>query len=150
MGASNSGDDLALELSKGIDDMYLVARNHPNMDPYGFKKNIQRVLGSIIKIEKNNIHISNGEETQIIKNIDCIVFCTGYKYNFDFLKNVPALNQSNENFLYPIYKHIFYAHDPSLLFIGLPYRIIPFALFECQAILTREFLLGNVALPASK
>jgi hypothetical protein len=40
-----------------------------------------------------------------------------------------------DNFAFPLYKQIFFAHDPTLLFLGLPWRVVPFPLFECQAVL---------------
>lgn len=55
-----------------------------------------------------------------------------------------------DNFAFPLYKQIFFAHDPSLMFLGLPWRVVPFPLFECQAILAASFLLGKAQLPTSE
>ena len=61
LGAAPSGEDLALELSQGCDDLYLVARKHRNLEgqnPYGAKNNIHKVLGEISKIDVNKVHIT--------------------------------------------------------------------------------------------
>ena len=42
---------------------------------------------------------------------------------------------------------MFYTHDPSLIFFGLPFMIIPFTLFECQAIIASRVVSGIVELP---
>ena len=67
LGAAPSGEDLALELSQGCDDLYLVARKHRSLEgrnPYGAKNNIHKVLGEISRIDANKVHIAvNGEET---------------------------------------------------------------------------------------
>lgn len=91
-GASHSGEDLALEISQNVQDLYLVAKIHPNLEEgetFGPKNNINKVEGIITKIDGNKVHIKNDEETQILEDIDSIVFCTGYKYNFEMIKDLP-------------------------------------------------------------
>lgn len=85
--------------------------------------------------EDGSILLTSGET---IASIDTVILCTGYEYTFDFLK-VPSL-MLPDNKVSPLYHHLFYAHDPTLSFVGLPFRIIPFPLMELQARWVAQFL----------
>jgi hypothetical protein len=47
-----------------------------------------------------------------------------------------------------LYQHIFYAPLPTLSFIGLPQRVVPFPISESQAAVIARFLSGRLALPS--
>lgn len=95
------------------------------------------------------------EDDSILENIDCILYCTGYHYQFDFLSK--DLNiQIGFKFVNDLYMHIFPINEyhpqypsffnlqkektipPSIAFVGLPMGIIPFPLFDHQV----QFILG--------
>ena len=63
---------------------------------------------------------------------DAIIFCTGYRYICPFIKDLDVEDAEN-NILQPIYRNVFHAHHPSLAFVGLPAKCIPFPLFYLQA-----------------
>jgi hypothetical protein len=45
-----------------------------------------------------------------------------------------------------LYQHIFYIPRPTLTFLALPYRIVPFPLSESQASVVARFLAGRLSL----
>ena len=47
----------------------------------------------------------------------------------------------------PLYRHLFRQGEPTLCFIGLPFRVIPFPLCDAQAALVAAVLSGRVSLP---
>ena len=48
----------------------------------------------------------------------------------------------------PLYKHLFPPrHAPSLSFVGLPWKIVPFPLYELQSRWVARLLSGRVQLP---
>ena len=133
LGASFSGFDLVREISQMSSKTYYVARTHSTEDEAsGPKENIWNIGGTISSISGNDINIEGDDENIKLEGIDIIVFCTGYKYDFPFLKSLSDL-QYQENMVYPLYKHMFYVPDPSLIFIGIPQKIVPFTIFEMQA-----------------
>lgn len=81
-------------------------------------------------LEDGSVVLSSGE---VLEKIDGIILCTGYKFNFDFLKLDGRDLVWKQNKVTPLYHHLFYAKDPSLTFIGLPWKVIPFILMQLQA-----------------
>ncbi|KAL8725218.1 MAG: hypothetical protein Q9181_006501 [Wetmoreana brouardii] len=81
-------------------------------------------------------------------NIDAIVFCTGYLYSFPFLSSLrPPLIVTGER-VENTYQHLFYTPHPSLAFMGLPYKIIPFRTCEGQAAVIARVWSGRLELPS--
>ncbi|PSR91572.1 Flavin-containing monooxygenase FMO GS-OX-like [Actinidia chinensis var. chinensis] len=80
---------------------------------------------------------------------DVILHCTGYKYNFPFLDTNGAVTV-DDNRVGPLYKHVFPPTlAPSLSFVGLLLKVIPFPLFELQSKWIAGVLSGRIALPSS-
>jgi hypothetical protein len=90
------------------------------------------------------VRFVNGDEET---NIDHVMFCTGYQYSFPFLKGLDqpvattGLRTSN------VYQHIFYYPQPTLAFLTLPQRIVPFPVAEAQAAYVARVFSGRLALP---
>ncbi|CAB4279603.1 unnamed protein product [Prunus armeniaca] len=64
---------------------------------------------------------------------DVILHCTGYKYHFPFLET-NGIVTVDDNRVGPLYKHVFPpALAPSLSFVGLPWKVVPFPQFELQS-----------------
>jgi hypothetical protein len=101
-------------------------------------------------LEDGGVLLSSGET---LEKIDCIILCTGYKFNFDFLRIDEKDLASKQNKVSPLYHHLFYARDPSLSFIGLPWKVIPFILMQMQARWVSQVLSSNhpdVTLPSTE
>lgn len=80
------------------------------------------------------------------KQIDCIIYATGYKVTFPFFQ--PETVAVNNNDL-PLFHHIFHPKHRDLFFIGLLQplgAIMPLA--EVQSEWVSKYLLGEYALPA--
>ena len=88
----------------------------------------------------------------VTEEIDDVILCTGYEYNFPFLEAIAEklpLSWSNKC-VTPLYKHIFHLKYPSISFIGLPYSVVPFMLFEIQAYFVASVYTGKTLLPDVK
>lgn len=83
--------------------------------------------------------------------VDHVVFCTGYMYSFPFLDdlnplpNVITTGIRVEN----LYHQMIYHPCPSLFFIGLPQRVVPFPISEAQSAVIARVLSGRLQLPES-
>lgn len=87
--------------------------------------------------------------------MDAIIFCTGYRYDFPFLspscrvflhpdqaRRALRLGDETEEEMeaaeeqgmsvWPLYEHVIHVEHPSLAFIGLNWKVLPFACFETQ------------------
>ena len=80
--------------------------------------------------------------------IDAIVYCTGFLYSFPFLRDIRppliATGRDVEN----LYQHVFFRHEPTLAFMVLNQRIIPFPVAEAQAAVIARVWSGRIRLPS--
>jgi len=81
---------------------------------------------------------------------DVIMHCTGYLYDFPFLGDDSTITV-DDNRIDPLYKHVFPPEvAPQLSFIGLPWKVIPFPLFELQSKWVARVLSGRIMLPSKE
>ncbi|XP_064211707.1 senecionine N-oxygenase-like isoform X2 [Tribolium castaneum] len=80
------------------------------------------------------------------EEIDDVVFCTGYNYNFPFLSKRCGVKITN-NYVHPLYKQIISIENPTLAFIGIPFKACPCPLFDIQVRFVLASLTGHFKLP---
>ncbi len=80
--------------------------------------------------DQRAVLLSSGE---IETDIDAVVFCTGYFYSFPFFDSTDLALSSAGSWVKGLYEHILYINDPTLAFLGIPQRIVPFPVAEAQA-----------------
>ena len=91
------------------------------------------------------IRFSDG---RVEKEIDAILFCTGYFYSFPFLSSLRPEIISTGDRVQHLYQHIWYIADPTLVFVGLPYKIIPFRTVEGQTAVISRVWSHRLELPS--
>lgn len=98
----------------------------------------------------------SGNRTVLFSNdhiehdVDAVIFCTGYLYSFSFLhlpENWSPVITTGAR-VRSIYQHVFYIDDPTLSFVGLPQRIIPFPDAESQGAVIARIYSGRLELPS--
>ncbi|KAI6715434.1 hypothetical protein JHW43_002060 [Diplocarpon mali] len=88
------------------------------------------------------------EGGRIEKNIDAIVYATGYLYSFPFLKSMdPPLVTTGRRTI-GLYQQIFHIAHPTLAFSALGQKIIPFPVSEGQAAAMAKVWSNNLPLPS--
>ena len=87
------------------------------------------------------------EDGTIEENIDAIVFATGYFYSLPFLEDVTPKLITDGSHVNHTYKHLFFAPKPTLSFLALPQRVIPFPTAETQAAVLARVYSGRLSLP---
>ncbi|KAK7559274.1 hypothetical protein IWX92DRAFT_385179 [Phyllosticta citricarpa] len=80
-------------------------------------------------------------------SIDSIIFCTGYFYSLPFLSSVSPPLVTDGTRVQNTYQHSFYAPHPTLSFIVLNQRIIPFPTSEVQSAVIARAYAGRLELP---
>lgn len=82
------------------------------------------------------------------EDIDHVIFCTGYQYSFPFLKGLDPPVSTTGSRTNNTYQHIFYYPQPTLAFLTLPQRIVPFPVAEAQAAYVARVFSGRLKLPS--
>lgn len=92
------------------------------------------------------VRFTNGRVEQ---DIDAILFATGYYYSFPFLSSLESKLIPTGERVHNTYKHLFYTDDPTIAFMALPTKIIPFRIDEAQAAVIARVWAGRLALPST-
>jgi hypothetical protein len=113
---------------------------------------------SHITVEDRTVHFEDGSSET---GVDNILFGTGFTWTLPFLPGV----QTRNNRIPDLYQHVFYRHDPSLVFVGAVRHStnastemtltrtqvgagLTFKVFEWQAVAAARVLAGRATLPS--
>ena len=142
LGSSVSGGDLSRELAD-VAEVFFSGRLFEKQPPLSQQAGPIKRCPPIANFDGADIVLTNGER---IRDVDTMLFCTGYWYRFPFLESdVVAVG---DNWVKGLYRQIVAVEDPSLAFIGLPFRIVPFPVFQRQARWLARSLAGRFPLPS--
>ncbi|XP_046493273.1 uncharacterized protein [Neodiprion pinetum] len=142
LGASWSGVDIACELSKYAEKIYL-SHNLEDLKMKKLPENVQEVAG-IDRIHGNTFVFKSGA-TAVVEEF---VYCTGYQFTFPFLSKKVFIS-TKDNLVEPVYKYLVHTDVPNLFFMGLPGLAVPFPMFHIQAQYIVKVMDGRVKLPSS-
>ena len=136
IGCGPSAVDLSLDVSKVARKVYV---SHRRNKPIFSNFNIPHLSDAplVLRMEDNDAVLEDG---RTLRAIEAIIACTGYKYEFPFLKQGTAGVSvgSDGRVVEGLIRQLYAKDDPTLAFIGLPWSILPFPLFEDQL----HYLLG--------
>ncbi|KAJ5555202.1 hypothetical protein N7535_007642 [Penicillium sp. DV-2018c] len=90
---------------------------------------------------ERTVHFEDGTSES---DVDNIILGTGFSWTLPFLPQVPTRN----NRVPDIYQHVFYRHDPTLVFVGAVGAGLTFKVFEWQAVAAARVLAGRATLPS--
>lgn len=150
LGASASGEDISRELATVAAEVHLSARSWQNpewakaTEPIGPRRNLWRRANLARLHADGRVEFVDGTSVEA----DAVMFCTGYKYQFDFLED--GIVSIEDNCVAPLWEHLLVPGlGPSLSFIGLPWKVVPFPQFQLQARVVARALSGRIELPSS-
>ncbi|KAJ8904670.1 hypothetical protein NDN08_001188 [Rhodosorus marinus] len=143
LGYGPSGVDIAIDIAKGGAKQVLVAHRGYTQDE-GSLPNIS-FRPTLVRVDGSTIHFADGRSA----DADRIVLCTGYAYNFPFLDPRVGVTVKNQ-VISDLYRHLVFTKDPTLSFIGIPQKIVPFPLFHYQSIYVTKYLSGEVELASEE
>lgn len=141
LGSSVSGAELAGALAGVAESVHFSGRAFPGTQPAARTRRIQR-CPPVVEVDGEAVVLGNGER---IDGVDAILFCTGYHYRFPFLP--PAFARVRNNSVWGLYRQLVVIDRPTLAFVGLPFRIVPFPFFQRQARWFARMLAGGFSLP---
>ncbi|KAK9143194.1 hypothetical protein Syun_012594 [Stephania yunnanensis] len=148
VGSSASAEDISKEVSWVAKEVHISSRSSNSMTPVKQPGYDNMWLHSRIERtdEDGRVVFQDGSSVYA----DVILHCTGYKYHFPFLEanNIVTVD---DNCVGPLYQHVLPpALAPSLSFIGLIWRVIPFPLLELQSKWVAGVLSGRIPLPSQE
>ena len=139
LGAGPSGIDISMELAKHAKHVYLSGERFNEAKPPAEQKTQIKFVPPLTGIEASKMHC--GPTT--VNDIDVLIYCTGYRYNFPFLPTQSV----DDGWVHDLYQQLLPISAPSLAFIGLCFRIVPFPFFQRQARWFSRLLAGQFELP---
>lgn len=141
LGAGPSGMDLALEISSVAKKVIL---SHHLKDPVltKFPNNVIQ-KPDVLEFKKDKAIFNDNSE----EKIDFIFYCTGYKFSFPFLSKTCGVKVES-NMVTPLWKHLIAVENPSLAFIGLPFYVCAFSMFDLQVRFTLKYWRKEKQLPS--
>lgn len=145
VGNSASGSDISTQIAQYSQHPLLWPSKSDSM----FKpapSPVKRELPPIAKFlpEIRGVEFEDGT---VEKDIDAVVFATGYFYSLPFLDKIKPSLITDGSHVHHTYKHLFYAPRPTLSFLALNQRVIPFPTAEAQSSVLARVYSGRLALP---
>ena len=171
LGAAASGEDLSREIASVAAEVTLASRGFaPPKDASSgdfpldsYPRNMRRAPGiTALLPETSGVAFEDGSARH---DVDVVLYATGYRVTFPFFASFDGEEEQEEqasasdsesrlaprsvdNRVAPLFEHVFPpASGPSLSFIGLPWKVVPFPQFEAQARWVARALSGAAALP---
>lgn len=84
-------------------------------------------------------------------DIDAVIFCTGFHYSFPFLQSLnPSVTVADGSHAAHLWQHMLYTADPTLAFLAIPQRIVPFPIAEAQSAVIARMWAGRLDVPSEK
>lgn len=144
VGSSYSAEDIGVQCYKhGSKSVTLSYRTNPiGLEwPKGIKE-----VPLLTHFDGEIAHFNDGTS----ERFDAVVMCTGYQHKFPFLPD--ELRLKTNNCMYPddLYKGIFFNYRPNLIYLGMQDQYYTFNMFDAQAWLSRDYIMGTFSIPTKK
>ena len=147
VGYAASGVDITLQISSQARLPIIVSRRSVSYlsHPASYIKDVPEIAEFVPPSQGSQaVRLIDG---RVEADVDAVLFCTGYFYSYPFLSSlIPPLVTSGMQ-VEQLYKHMFWMNDPTLAFVGLPSRVIPFRTFEGQASVIAKVWANRIPLP---
>ncbi|KAF7544286.1 hypothetical protein G7046_g9814 [Stylonectria norvegica] len=148
VGNSASGVDVSIQLSAVAKLPILVSeREKPTPGQLVEEKSWAANVPEIAEFlpDQRAVRFING---QIEKDIDAVIFCTGFHYSYPFLNSLePSIVVPSGSHAAHLWEHILYTADPTLAFLSVPQRVVPFPIAEAQSAVLARIWSGRLRAP---
>ena len=170
VGAGVSSTDIARELGSVARSTYQVSRGGAYDLPAAMLPENAVRIGDIASFDPIGRQSESGDPIpgtvtlksgQKLCNIHRVVLCTGYHVSFPFMREYHAdgvrAEDADDKVLvtsgqvtHNLHKDIFYIPEPTLAFVGVPYHVATFSLFEFQTMAIAAAFSGRISLPSEE
>ena len=120
--------------------------NSENFKPFLDSGKIVFKDGKNLKFDENSVTFEDGTYA----DIDTVLFCTGYQFQFPFFSDSSLIQVKAEGKCFgPLYKRIFCINEPTLMFVGQSdNNPLIQIIMEKQVLVCKHFIDGKIQLPA--
>ncbi|KAI7906365.1 uncharacterized protein BX663DRAFT_496156 [Cokeromyces recurvatus] len=154
VGGGSSAIDIVRETSQVAKRIYQSIRTETELARQAVEQYPPHTVHQVGLIERivhtkvsSWIELSTQES---LKDVDIIIFGTGYLYSFPFLPFQEGNLIKTGQTVHHLDHFMFYQKNPTLCFLGLPIRIVPFPLMQRQSIVMARYWSGKIPmLPAN-
>ncbi len=148
VGNAASGTDIASQIGTVCKNPLLMSQRSESILAYatGYKEDLPEIAEFLPNSHGTRaVRFVNG---RVEEDIDAVLFATGYYYSFPFLSKLESRLISTGERVQHIYRHLFYIDNPTIAFIGLPSKIIPFRTAQGQAAVVARVWADRLELPS--
>jgi cation diffusion facilitator CzcD-associated flavoprotein CzcO len=149
VGNSASANDVAREALTTAKKVYqsIRASSLPPLDPNSVSPvyKVPEITEFVHDGQYGSIKLQDGNQ---LTDVDYIVFATGYLFSLPFLARSEGEKLITDGQrVHNLYRHLFYINNPTLAFIGLPIRVVPFPISQSQSKVVARCWSGKTKLP---
>ncbi|KAH6670307.1 thiol-specific monooxygenase [Plectosphaerella plurivora] len=146
VGNSESAIDIVLQSLPHVrGDIYVSRKSDHPRYPAVFKRPGVKEVTTIARFEEDTIYLDDGT---VVKDIDTVIFATGYFYTHPFLSNVRPQEKTGGFRVPGLYQHIFDIHNPdAIAFVGVANVTLTWLAWEKAAFLAALHWSGKLTLP---
>ncbi|OWF43727.1 dimethylaniline monooxygenase [N-oxide-forming] 4-like [Mizuhopecten yessoensis] len=141
LGASFSGLDLAVDISPYAQQIFLSHEKERLKSV--FTENVTEKPGIKRMTRTTVVFLDDTEE-----EVDVLLFCTGYRYNFPFLSDDVININITDNRVMPLYKHVVNIKYQNLFFVGILEKVAFFSMGHVMSRFAVAVLDGKIVLPS--
>lgn len=143
VGSSYSAEDIGSQCWKyGARSITAAYRTNPM--GFDWPDNWEEKPG-LVRVEHRTAFFGDGTS----KEVDAIIFCTGYLHHFPFLPEPLRLATNNRLWPLGLYKGVVWERNPKLFYLGMQDQWYTFNMFDAQAWYVRDVIMGRIALPST-
>ncbi|KAK4168041.1 hypothetical protein QBC43DRAFT_310716 [Cladorrhinum sp. PSN259] len=148
VGNAASGLDIAAQISNVCKKPLLLSVRTPtsqaNLDWTGAEE-LPQIEEFLVK--ERAVRFQDGRTE---RDIDAVIFATGYLYSYPFLKSLDPPVVTDGRRVHGVYKHLFHIDHPTLVFPGLPMKVVPLPLSQSQAAVFSRTWANLLSLPSAE
>ncbi|EMG46795.1 fmo1 Thiol-specific monooxygenase [Candida maltosa Xu316] len=143
IGNNASGVDISVQLGVAAKEIIVSTKE---LDSPNLHRDVCKYIGVVEEYNWEDRSVRTNDE--VVKDIDYVIFCTGFLHSIPFLK-VDGIITNGFN-VYQLYKQLFYVDDPSLSIIAILRNVVPMPLAETQGSWIARVYSGRYKLPSTK
>lgn len=147
VGAGPSGLDIGNQISQVCQKPLLNSVRKSS--PFNFEQVDKDEVPAIAEylVNERGVRFTDG---RVERDIDAIVYCTGYLYSYHYLKSLDPLVVTDGRRVRGLFQQLFNITYPSIAFTALSQRIVPFPLSEAQGAAIAKAWSNRLDLPSKE
>lgn len=146
IGSSASGLDIAAQINRVCRKPVLLSVRTPAPpDKLAFTGAEEVPIIEEFLVEERGVRFEGG---RVERDIDAIIYATGYLFTFPFLESFMPPIVFDGRRAYGLFRHAVHIEHPTLVFPGLPIKVVPFSVSETQAAIFARVWANLITLPS--